>query len=379
MEGCVSMTFRATRMEVNLENLKKNYRSIRDHVGQNSQVMAVIKADGYGHGAIPVAKALIEEGCQRFAVAIPDEALELREGGISDPVLVLGPSPYSVAAEYVKLDIAAAFTDLDFAKAMSEEAVKQGKEALLHMKIDTGMGRIGFLPEEVPQVINEIASLPGIRMEGLFTHFATADEKRLDYTSEQFSRYTQVLSYLENRGFKISLRHVCNAAGTLNSPDKYLDAVRPGIILYGMWPSSECIRPIELHPTFQVKTEVSLVRELPPRSGIGYGLRYMTRGMEKTAVLPVGYADGYTRAMSMKMDVLIHGQRAPIVGNICMDQTMVDITHLDNVHVGDEVVLVGRQGSEEITPEEIAAARGTINYEVPISFLKRVPRVYVQE
>lgn len=379
MEGCYKMTYRATRMEINLQNLRSNYRAISRLVGPGSQIMAVIKADGYGHGAIPVARALLDEGCQRFAVAIPDEALELREAGINDPVLVLGPSPYRVAGEYVRLDIAAAFTDVNFARAMSEEAVRQGKEALLHMKIDTGMGRIGFLPGEVPGVMDEIANLPGIKLEGLFTHFATADEKRLDYTSDQFQKYSKVLSLMESRGIKIPLRHVCNSAGTLNSPEKYLDAVRPGVILYGMWPSSECVRPIDLKPTFEVKTEVSTVRELPSRSGIGYGLKYMTRGDERIAVLPVGYADGYTRAMSMKIPVLIHGKKVPIVGNICMDQTMVDITEIKDVKVGDEVVLVGQQGSEKITPEEIASARGTINYEVPISFLKRVPRVYVEE
>ncbi len=364
-------------MEVNLGNIRHNFRAIQKHVGSGPQIMAVLKADAYGHGVIPVSRALLEEGCQRFAVATPDEALELREAGINEPLLVLGPSPCSVAREYVKLNISAAFTDLDFARAMSAAALQEGKPALLHMKIDTGMGRIGFLPEEVPNVMNEISSIPGIELEGLFTHFATADEVRLDYTETQFRKYTQVLNLLEDKGFKVPLRHVCNSAGTLNSPEKYLDAVRPGVILYGMWPSAECIRPIELKPTFEVKTAVSLVRDLPSRSGIGYGLKYMTRGNEKTAVLPLGYADGFSRALSMKVDVLIHGRRVPICGNICMDQTMVNITSIPDVKVGDEVVIVGRQGDELITPEEIASARNTINYEVPIMFLKRVPRVYI--
>lgn len=364
-------------MEVNLKNIRSNYRTIREYVGTGPQIMAVVKADAYGHGAVPVARALLEEGCVRFAVATPDEALELREAGIKEPVLVLGPSPYNVAEEYVKHNISAAFTDVDFAKAMNKAALQEEKKALLHMKIDTGMGRIGFLPDEVPSVLDEIAPLKGIMLEGLFTHFATADETRLDYTEAQFEKYKSVLDLLEKKGIKIPLRHVCNSAGTLNSPEKYLDAVRPGVILYGMWPSGECIRPIELKPTFEVKTAVSLVRTLPPKSGIGYGLKYMTRGVENIAVLPIGYADGFSRSLSMKVDVLIKGHRVPICGNICMDQTMVNITSIPDVEVGDEVVIVGRQGEETITPEEIASARNTINYEVPIMFLKRVPRVYI--
>jgi len=364
-------------MEVNLKNIKSNYKTIRKYVGTGPEIMAVVKADAYGHGAVMVAKALLEEGCGRFAVATPDEALELRDADIEEPILVLGPSPYSVANEYVKQNISAAFTDVEFAKAMDEAARLVGKKALLHMKIDTGMGRIGFLPDEVPEVLNKISPLNGIELEGLFTHFATADETRLDYTEAQFKKYKSVLELLEKKGIKIPLRHVCNSAGTLNSPEKYLDAVRPGVILYGMWPSGECIRPIELKPTFEVKTAVSLIRTLPPRSGIGYGLKYMTRGMERTAVLPIGYADGFSRSLSMKVDVLIKGHRVPVCGNICMDQTMVNITSIPDVEIGDEVVIVGHQGKETITPEEMASARNTINYEVPIMFLKRVPRVYI--
>jgi alanine racemase len=372
----MAMSLRLTCMEVNLANIQANFKAIRKHIGTRPQIFAVVKADAYGHGAIKVSKALIEAGCQRFAVATPDEAIELREAGINDPVLVLGPSPYYAAKEYVHYDIAAACTDMNFAKAMSQEAVNQGKTALLHLKIDTGMGRIGFFPEEMQEVIDEIIRLPGIKIEGLFTHFATADEKRLDFTEFQFSQYMKVYHLFENRGVRIPLRHVCNSAGILHSPEKYLDAVRPGVILYGMWPSEECVRPIDLKPTFEVKTSVALVREVPSHSGIGYGLRYMTRGREKIAVLPIGYADGYSRALSMKVPALIHAKKVPIVGNICMDQMMIDVTGIDDVKVGDEVVLIGRQGNEVITPEEIACARNTINYEVPIMFLKRVPRVY---
>ena len=367
---------RATRMEVSLKNIVSNFHAIRTHIGANPEIFAVVKADAYGHGAVPVASALLEGGCRRFAVAIPDEAFELREGGITAPILVLGPSPERSARDYVRHEITPTVTDLPFARALSAEAVRAGKKAAVHVKVDTGMGRIGFLPGDIPEVLDELSLLPGIVIEGMFTHFAVADEARLEYTARQFDGLTRSLEAAEKKGISIPLRHACNSAGILACPEMYLDGVRPGIILYGMWPSRECPRPIELKPTFEVKTEIAFVKDLPAGSGVGYGLRYMTRGAERIAVLPVGYADGYSRALSMKLDVLIGGRRVPHSGNICMDQTMVNVTGMD-VKAGDEVVLLGRQGDEAITPEEVGALRNTLNYEVPIMFLKRVPRVYL--
>ena len=366
---------RATRMEVNLANVKANFLAVRRHVGPGPEIFGVIKADAYGHGVHQVCKSLSEAGCRRFAVAIPDEAFELREGGVTAPILVLGPTPARSAAEYVRQDVTATITDLSFARVLSGEAVRQGRKMPVHVKVDTGMSRIGFLPREIPAVLDELQTLPGLFLEGMYTHFATADERRLDFTEYQFSGLKEALAAAEARGVPIPFRHACNSAGILACPDKYLDGVRPGVILYGMYPSAECVRSIDLLPTFEVKTEVALVKELSRGNGVGYGLKYMTRGEERLAVLPVGYADGYSRALSMKVDVLIGGKRVPHAGNICMDQMMVNVTGMD-VKVGDEVVLIGRQGSEHITPEEIAAARNTINYEVPIMFLRRVPRVY---
>ena len=263
------MSYRPSRVEVNLENLAFNYKSIKVHVGERVQLISVVKADGYGHGMIEVVRRLSKEGCQRFAVATTDEAFELRAAGLSASVLVLGPSVYKAAGELIRQDITVALTDMKMARALSVAAVKEGRQALIHLKVDSGMGRIGFLPKEVPHVLDELSSLPGVKMEGLFTHFATADEGRLDYTETQFKRYIDVLNQMESRGMGVSLRHVCNSAGILNSPEKHLDACRPGVILYGMWPSSLCIRPIDLKPTFEVKTSVSMIRELPSGSGIG--------------------------------------------------------------------------------------------------------------
>ncbi len=373
------MGYRPSRMEVNLDNVAFNYRSIKDHVGASVQVMSVIKADAYGHGVLEVARRLAKEGCQRFAVATSDEAFFLRDSGIGDSILIMGPTSYGAAGEIVRQGIAVSLSDLDMAKALSQAAVKEGIRAMIHVKVDTGMGRIGFLPDQIPSVLDTITSLPGLHVEGLFTHFATADEPRLDYTETQYGRYLRALSIFEERGIRIPLRHVCNSAGTLNSPEKHLDCCRPGVILYGMWPSSDCIRPIELRPTFEVKTSVAAIRKLPLGSGVGYGLKYMTRGDETIAVLPIGYADGLSRAFSMRMNVIVKGKKVPQVGNICMDQTMIDVTGLD-VSVGDEVVIVGRQGDQVIVPEDLAGARqNTINYEIPIMFSKRVPRVYVDK
>jgi alanine racemase len=363
-------------MEVSLTNLKRNVSRIQEYIDTNSQLMAVVKADGYGMGMEHVAKACVEAGCTRLAVATADEAVGLRDADISVPVLVMGPSTKEAAKEFVEKDIAATVTDLAFAQALSKAALEAGKIARFHLKIDTGMGRIGYLPSEIPETVEKLLQLPGLEMEGVFTHFATADERNLEYTKTQFRRFGEVLASLRTEGIRFRLRHCCNSAATVNCPEMHLDAVRPGLIMYGMWPSVWCRRPFELEPVFRVVTQIAALRELPQGSGVSYGLKYMTRGQETVAVLPIGYHDGYTRPLSMKVDVLVRGQRAPVIGNICMDQTMVDVTHIPDAVPGDEVVLVGKQEKEEISPEEIAGILGTINYEVPNLFTKRVERVY---
>lgn len=370
------MVFRPTMMEVDLGNLKQNYRAIRKMAGPSCQVFGVVKGDAYGMGMIPVTRALIEAGCQRFAVASPDEAIALREEGIADPVLILGPSPEEAAPELVRLDITSTVTDLSFARELNRAASARGTVARIHLKIDTGMGRIGFLPEELEMVLDELAAMAALDLEGIFTHFATADEPSEAYTSEQFRRFGDVMDHLRIRGQTPRLRHVCNSAAALRFPEMRLDAIRPGIILYGMWPSNACPRPVDIKPVFRLVSRVALVRDMPPGAGISYGLHYMTRGNEKIAVVPVGYHDGYRRCLSNRGSVLIRGQRAPVVGTVCMDQTMVNVTHIDGVSAGDEVVLLGEQGNERVSPEEFAGLLGTINYEIPGLFTPRVVRIY---
>lgn len=371
------MAWRPTRMEVDLDNLRYNYRLIRDHV-KGTRVIPVVKANAYNLGAIQATWALRGAGADFFAVATPDEAIELREGGITSPVMVLGTSPYSVAGDYVRLGIRSAVTDPVMAKALSSEAVRQGRKAFVHVKIDTGLGRIGFIPGSSLGDIEALASLPGIEMEGVFTHFATADSGDMTYSHEQYRRFLSTLKEMEEKGLTFRIRHCCNSAATLEAPEMALDAVRPGHIIVGMYPSLEVKRSISVKPCFEFKTAIGLVRELPEGTGISYGLNYTTKGTERIAQLPVGYADGYFRELWDKgAEVLVGGVRCPVVGRICMDQMMVNVTGVPGAAVGDEVVLIGRQGGEEIPLEEIAEKMGTLACVPPTLISRRVPRVYL--
>jgi len=364
-------------MEVSLDNLRYNYRLIREHV-KGARVIAVVKANAYSLGIIQASWALRGAGADFFAVATPDEAIEMREGGITSPVLVLGTSPYSVAGEYVRLGIRSAITDPMMARALSTEAVRQGRKAFVHIKIDSGLGRIGFIPGYTLEAVEDIVSLPGIEAEGAFTHFALADTGDMTYTREQYSRFLKALEQLSSKGIRFRMRHCCNSAATLETPEMALDAVRPGHIIVGMYPSPEVKRSIIVKPCFEFKTSIGLIRELPPGTGVSYGLDYVTEKNERIAQLPIGYADGYYRELWNKgAEVLIGGVRCPVVGRICMDQMMVNVTAVPKASVGDDVVLIGKQGGEEITLDEIAGKMGTLACVPPTLISKRVPRVYI--
>ncbi len=377
------MTLRPTWMEVRLDNIRANYRAIRDHIMAARKegtplprIFAVMKANAYNLGALPVAWALSREGADFFIVATADEALELRGGGITAPILVLGASPYDAAEEYVRRGIRASITDMGMARAMSTASERLGKKAFVHLKVDTGMGRIGFSPVEVVENAARVASLPGIVCEGIFTHFATADEADLAYTEEQHEVFLRVLEALEDRGIHIPIRHCCNSGGTLSFPEWAMDGVRPGQLVVGMYPSPEVPRTIPLLPGFSFRTRIAALRTLPAGQGVSYGLTYTTASEERMAVLPVGYADGFARGLSNKADVLIRGVRCPVAGRICMDQCMVNVSALPDAAVGDEVVLIGRQGEEEITIYEYAEKTDTIVAAIAAMISPRVPRVY---
>jgi alanine racemase len=364
-------------MEVSLDSFRHNYRTIQDHV-RPSKVIAVVKANAYGMGAVPVSWALKAEGAGFFAVATPDEAVELREAGIQDPVLVLGSSPGAAADTYVRLGIRAAITDVRMAEHLSALGCLLGRPAYVHLKVDSGMGRIGFLPDAALSVAELINKLPGIEFEGVFTHFSTSDEKDLTHTRNQFEAFSSIVQAMRKKGIPVKMAHCCNSGALLaDLSEMFLDAVRPGQILNGMIPSDECGDAFSIKSCFEVKTAVGAVRELPEGMGVSYGLTYTTSAAERVAILPVGYADGYSRALSNKGEVLIQGRRCPIRGRVCMDQCIVGISHLENVSPGDEAVLIGKQGGESITVEEYAGWISSITATVPVSFTSRVPRVYI--
>jgi alanine racemase len=377
MEATNTVKLCPTRMEVSLENFRHNFRAIREKIGA-AKIISVVKANAYGMGVIPVAWALKAEGADFFAVATPDEAVELRDAGIGDPVLVLGASPRGAAETYVKQGISAAIADMDFAEALSREAVRQDRAARVHLKIDSGMGRLGFFQDEALRAAEKIHSLPGLDFEGIFTHFSKADEKDLSHTKAQSAIFKAAAEKIRNAGIAVRMVHCCNSAAILaDLSDMYMDAVRPGHILSGLIPSPECRGGVDIKPCFEMKTAIGVIRELPAGTGVSYGHAYTTDEAERVAVLPIGYADGFNRALSNIGEVLIHGKRCPIRGRICMDQCVVGTSHVKDAAAGDEVVLIGRQGEDTITIEEFAKKTSSITGTVPVSFTARVPRVYV--
>lgn len=362
--------------EINLSAIANNVRQIKTLVKPGVKFCAVVKADGYGHGAIAVARTALEAGADRLAVAILGEALELRRAGFTVPILILGFTPSQQAAQVVANDITQTVFSLEAAEALSAAALACGKRAKVHIKIDTGMSRIGIQPQEAGDFAAAVAALPGIEIEGVFSHFATSDSEDKSFTWEQFGKFKHALEMIEARRIKIPIRHIANSAATLEMPETHLDMVRPGIILYGLWPSDEVKQTINLVPAMKFKAQVGYVKGLQPRVSISYGRTYFTEKESVVATLPVGYADGWTRLLAGKASVVIKGERAPLVGRVCMDQCMVDVTSIPGVVAGEEALLFG---GPQLPVEEVAQKIGTINYEIVCMIGKRVPRHFVLE
>lgn len=365
--------------EIDMEALAHNIKELRRITSPQAKFMAVVKANGYGHGAVQVSQTALANGADCLAVAILNEARHLRAAGIKAPILILGFTPNEQADDLVNLDITQAVYNFEGAEAISKAAVKLGKKAKIHIKADTGMGRIGFKADSssVPEIL-KIASLPGIEIEGLFTHFSVADERDKEYTYFQFNKFQNYYDLLNKSGVHIPIRHASNSAALIDLPEMHLDMVRAGISIYGLYPSQEVMKDkIELKPAMSFKARVAYVKTLPAGSSVSYGRRYIAQSEIRVATVPVGYADGYSRLLTNKVHVLINGKRVPAIGTICMDQFMVDVTSLPEVKQGDEVVLIGRQGDQEITADEIAQLIGTISYEIVCGINARVPRVYV--
>ncbi len=365
-----------TWAEIDLEAIAFNVRQFRRYIGAQVEVIAVVKGNAYGHGAARVAQAALEAGATRLAVHRDLEGVELRRAGIEAPVLIMGYTPPDGVDIVVEHRLTPSLITLEFAQALSGRAVAGGVSVPVHVKVDTGMSRYGLLPDEVIDFLRALHGMPGIIVEGLFTHFATADALDQTYVRQQLAQFQQVLTAASQAGLRPPLVHACNSAATMKLTEAHFNAVRTGIAMYGMQPSSEWPPVFEIKPALTLKSLVSRVRDLPAGVGISYGRTYVTMQPIRAALVPVGYGDGYHRILSNKGQVLIHGLRAPILGRVCMDQFVVDASHIPGVQQDDEVVLVGRQGEAEIPAEEVAAWAGTINYEVTTSLLSRVIREY---
>ena len=365
---------RPTWAEIDLSAIAHNVGQIRKVTASSAKICAVVKADAYGHGAIAVARTALQAGANQLAVAIANEAVELRKAGFRVPILVLGHTPAYQIALVVGHDITQTIFSMDAAQVLSRVAVASGKVAKVHIKIDTGMGRIGVRPEDAGQFAAAVAALPGLIIEGVFSHFASSDSCDKRFTYEQYERFMEGLEYIKGQGIEIPIRHIANSAAILELPHMHLDMVRPGIVLYGLWPSNEVERKIELRPAMKLKAQVGFIKKVPSNVSISYGQTYFTSKPSRIATLPIGYADGWSRLLATKAEVLIHGKRAPLVGRVCMDQCMIDVTHIPNVKSGDEALLFG---GVDLPVEEVADKLGTINYEVVCMLGKRLPRVYL--
>lgn len=370
---------RPTFAEIDLDAIAYNFKQIRGIVGPNVKICPAVKADGYGHGAPEVSRTLVDAGAEMLSVATPEEVIELRESGIETPILLLQCILPEQIPEIIEYDISTNVCDLQLAESLSDEAIKAGKRVKVHIKVDTGMGRVGIEQRETVDFALALSRMPGLEIEGIFTHFPSADEDDLSFTYRQISDFTNICDSVEAAGVRVPLCHAANSAAILNVPESYFDMVRPGIMVYGHFDSAPRYSHVTLRPCMTLKTKIVFLKTLPKGNPVSYGRTYTTTGDTRVATVPIGYADGYNRLLSNKGSALVRGKRVPLIGRVCMDQMMLDVSSVPDVSVGDEVVLYGRQGSEEISVEEVAGLLDTISYEVLCAVSKRVPRVYVRK
>lgn len=365
--------------EINLDSIAKNVRAIKERLDEKTKLLAVVKADAYGHGAEEVSKVCLFNGADELAVATCDEGVQIRNCSIKVPILILGNTVLGQIETVINYELTQTVFSFERAKIMSEIARKIGKTAYVQIKIDTGMSRIGFLPndDEILE-IKKIFELPNIKVTGVFTHFATADEKDKSFTLEQFRKFEYVTKKLNEMGYTGFDRHCANSGTILDLKEFQMDMVRAGIIIYGMYPSEEVRKEVKLYPAMSLKTQISYVKELEKGVSIGYGRTYFTKRKTKVATIPIGYADGYFRAFSNKAKVIVNGEFAKVIGNVCMDQTMIDVTDIKDVKEGDCVIVMGKDNEKQVLAEDLAKIAGTINYEIVCNVGKRVPRVYIK-
>ena len=377
--GRAHIHMRPTRAVINLDRLKHNISSLKSIIKPETSILAVVKANGYGHGLLQIAKCAAQCGVDWLGVALPEEGMELREHGVSLPILVLGDISEDQCETVIKYNLTQAVPSLDTARFLNDIAQHTAKRVGVHLKLDTGMGRIGLHTiNDLKTAIREIQSMEGITIEGAFTHLAAADEDNPDYTIEQLNRLQGMLRIICEAGFQLNWVHASNSAGMLMFPKTHYNMVRCGISMYGYYPSSYIEEQvnISLLPILQWETRIVYIKDLAPGSSVSYGRSYIASSSRRVATLPVGYADGYNRLLGNRASVLIHGKRAPVIGRVCMDQIMVDISYIPEASVGDQAVLIGEQKTEKITADELANLCGTISYEILTSISERVPRLY---
>ncbi len=366
-------TERATRAIIDLGAISHNVAAIRKKIGDQRGLMAVVKADGYGHGAVEVSRTALRNGADSLAVALPEEGQHLREAGIEAPILVLGLIQPDEAWKVVDSRLDQTVSSIALLEALDREAGSASIQVNVHVKVETGLGRIGLEPHEVVLFLHRARSCRNLKVTALFSHFSAADERDKTFARHQLQLFEQTIREIQHAGIELPQRHMANSAATLDLPESYYDLVRPGLIIYGLYPSTEVSHSIEIKPAMTLKTRVCYLKTVPQGTPISYGRTFVTQKQTRVATLPLGYGDGYKRALADKGEVLIKGRRAPVIGRICMDMCMIDVSDVPDVQAGDEAIVFG----QEPTADELAAKIGTINYEVVTTVGKRVPRVYV--
>ena len=375
-----------TWAEVDIDNIKHNFREIKNKLNPETKLLCVLKADAYGHGSEFLVREYEKLGADFFGVSNLDEAMQLRKAGANKPILIFGYTPSECADILANNNISQAVFSLEYAKRLQKECKNKGVKVKAHLKIDTGMSRIGFFAqndEGCRKSINEILeinTMPEIEIEGMFTHFSVADDitHEKDYTLTQINNFKNVIKNLESKGLHIPIKHCCNSGGIINFPDMHLDMVRAGVILYGLYPSEEIIGKIDLKPAMSLKTVISQVKVIPKGTSVSYGRTFIASENTKVASVAIGYADGYSIKFSNNSEMIVRGKRAKILGRVCMDQLMLDVSDIDGVSEGDVVTVFGRDGKNYISVDELAKSIGTINYEIVCLIGKRVPRIYIE-
>ncbi len=368
---------RPAYLEIDLDAIVFNIRRIKKRLGKKVELMAIVKANGYGHGAYPVAKVAMENGAGSLGVALLEEGIELREKGIKATIVNLYPEPPERASSIVEYSLEQVVTDLELVKNLSREAKKRRQCCNLHIEIDTGLGRYGVLPKDTVKLVKGINKLPNVRLKGILSQFSTSDHKEKDFAFHQLSVFKKTLDELQSFSDNIPIKSIANSGAVLDIPASYFNHVRVGHLLYGLYPSHETSESIKVKPAMSLKSRVMFMKVVGGGTPISYGKTFVTMKKTKIATIPLGYADGYSRLLSNKGEVLIHGKRAKVVGRVCMDAFMVDVTHIPNVKVGDDVVVMGKQGKDEITAHNLGEWTGTFAYEIMTRMGKRLPVVYI--